>query len=115
MKLRTFAVLAGLLIALAGTILALFGTSVTAQSIYGTRGPVAVDCGAVWTGPTTATSGVSAVEVQTKCGDALGARATWVYVLLGVGALTMIGAAVVKPAAGRQAPQVAASRPSTSQ
>lgn len=101
MKPRLFAIVAGIALAIGGLFLASINVSITAKDVNPfypalvTAQPV--NCGSVWAGrPELNSFGLDATDVANKCDDAIGARAPWVYVLLGLGVLVAIGGAVVK-------------------
>lgn len=102
MKPRVFAIIAGIALVLTGVVLAFVGNSVKATSVnpFNTsiKTIVTADCGGVWGEmPFNPDLGINQTALVNTCDRAISSRAPWVYVLIGLGALTTVGSVVVRP------------------
>jgi hypothetical protein len=116
MKLRTFAVLLGLAMLVAGCILGIVGVSTSVRNANPFDRSIVtseeLSCSGIFDGGKVGVVpfGTRLVDAQERCDDALGSRATWVWVLMGLGVVIALGGWLIKPsllgasAAGAAAP-----------
>lgn len=99
MKPRTFAILLGLVAAIAGVVLMVLPNKVTleASNIFDSRltEAVGVDCNSGFGDTLIVPLGAKQSDARIACDDAEGTRSTWSWVLIGAGLVLVAGGAVV--------------------